>query len=73
MFPNSPTLSNGVKIEITVTQPEQIDSIGVQVEQLREPKQKTLPDSQQRIAASDHKIQHLLCIEYTPDTDELPY
>ena len=61
------------EIEIPVNQPEPIDIIGLQVEQLREQKQKTVADAQQRIAAIDDKIQQLLCIEYTPDTDELPY
>ncbi|HBQ4297679.1 TPA: hypothetical protein OGP12_003532 [Escherichia coli] len=61
------------EIEITVNQPQPIDIIGLQVEQLREQKQKTAADAQQRIAAIDDKIQQLLCIEYTPDTVEIPY
>lgn len=72
-FPDRHILLESREIEITVNQPEPIDIIGLQVEQLREQKQKTVADAQQRIAAIDDKIQQLLCIEYTPDTDELPY
>ena len=72
-FPDRSILLESREIEITVNQPEPIDIIGLQVEQLREQKQKTVADAQQRIAAIDDKIQQLLCIEYTPDTDELPY
>lgn len=72
-FPDRYILLESREIEITVNQPEPIDIIGLQVEQLREQKQKTVADAQQRIAAIDDKIQQLLCIEYTPDTDELPY
>lgn len=72
-FPDRYILLESLEIEITVNQPEPIDIIGLQVEQLREQKQKTVADAQQRIAAIDDKIQQLLCIEYTPDTDELPY
>lgn len=72
-FPARYILLESREIEITVNQPEPIDIIGLQVEQLREQKQKTVADAQQRIAAIDDKIQQLLCIEYTPDTDELPY
>ena len=61
------------EIEITVNQPQPIDIIGLQVQQLREQKQKTAADAQQRIAAINDKIQQLLCIEYTPDTVEIPY
>lgn len=72
-FPDRYILLESRESEITVNQPEPIDIIGLQVEQLREQKQKTVADAQQRIAAIDDKIQQLLCIEYTPDTDELPY
>ena len=72
-FPDRYILLDSREIEITVNQPQPIDIIGLQVEQLREQKQNTAADAQQRIAAIDDKIQQLLCIEYTPDTDELPY
>ncbi len=72
-FPYRYILLESREIEITVNQHEPIDIIGLQVEQLREQKHKTVADAQQRIAAIDDKIQQLLCIEYTPDTDELPY
>ncbi|EGM8501715.1 hypothetical protein IIM77_003240 [Escherichia coli] len=72
-FPDRYIFLESREIEITVNQPQPIDIIGLQVEQLREQKQKTAADAQQRIAAIDDEIQQLLCIEYTPDTDEIPY
>lgn len=60
-------------IEIQVNQPEPIDIIGLQVDQLREQKTKVAADAQLQIATIEDKIQQLLCIDYTPEKDELPY
>ncbi|EAM8673182.1 hypothetical protein BL252_06385 [Salmonella enterica] len=61
------------KIEILVNQPEPIDVIGLQVDQLRAQKTKIAADAQQHLAAIEDKIQQLLCIDYTPEEDEIPY
>lgn len=61
------------KIELTVNQPEPIDIIGLQVDLLREQKAKIAADAQQKIAIVEDKIQQLLCIDYTPEEDEIPY
>ncbi|EJN2863942.1 hypothetical protein NPT69_002871 [Salmonella enterica subsp. enterica serovar Yaba] len=61
------------EIELTVNQPEPIDIIGLQVDLLREQKAKIAADAQQKIAVVEDKIQQLLCIDYTPEEDEIPY
>ncbi|HFK4477327.1 TPA: hypothetical protein ACG0LC_001063 [Citrobacter sedlakii] len=73
-FPERYVLLETRDISIDVNHPEPFDIIALQVDQLREQKEKIATRAQQQIAQVDDKIQQLLCIDHSPvQESDIPY
>lgn len=61
-------------IEVTLANPDTIDIIGAQVENLRQRKASISASADRQIAVIDDEIQQLLCIDHSPeDKHEIPF
>lgn len=73
-FPDQYVLLETRDISININQPEPIDIIALQVDQLRNKKDELAAIAQREIAMVDDKIQQLLCIDHSPiDAFEIPF
>lgn len=73
-FPDQYVLLETRNISIDVNQPEPFDIIALQVDQLRDQKEKIATLAQSQIAQVDDKIQQLLCIDHSPvQESDIPY
>ncbi|HDZ8012171.1 TPA: hypothetical protein RUS85_002781 [Citrobacter amalonaticus] len=73
-FPDQYVLLETRNISIDVNQPEPFDIIALQVDQLRDQKEKIATLAQSQIALVDDKIQQLLCIDHSPvQESDIPF
>ena len=73
-FPEQYILLETRNISIEVNHPEPFDIIALQVDQLREQKEKITTQAKHQIAQVDDKIQQLLCIDHSPVVErDIPF
>jgi len=73
-FPDQYVLLETLNISININQPEPIDIIALQVDQLRNKKDQIIAAAQREITTVEDKIQQLLCIDHSPiEENEVPF